>query len=88
MRQRRPAGSGASPLSALRRSYGLSDADRARLVSAVRHNHEWSYDIVGTAAANGHAAFSAYWTGGAVKRAERTRRWYLDNAQVLQPALI
>ncbi|WP_448607733.1 phosphotransferase [Geodermatophilus sp. URMC 60] len=68
-------------------SYGLSDTDRARLVSAVRHNHEWSYDIIGTAAANGHAAFSAYWTGGAMKRAERTRRWYLDNADVLQQAL-
>ncbi len=68
-------------------SYGLSDTDRARLVSAVRHNHEWSYDIVGTAAANGHPAFSAYWAGGAMQRAAETRAWYRDSADLLAEAL-
>jgi hypothetical protein len=68
-------------------SYGVSDTDRARLVSAVRHNHEWSYDIVGTAAANGHPAFSAYWAGGAMQRAAETRAWYLDSADLLAEAL-
>ena len=68
-------------------SYGLSDADRARLVSAVRHNHEWSYDIVGTAAANGHPAFSAYWDGGAMQRAAEIQAWYLDSADLLAEAL-
>ena len=68
-------------------SYGVSDTDRARLVPAVRQNHEWSYDIVGTAAANGHAAFSAYWTGGAMHRAAETRAWYLDSADLLTEAL-
>ncbi len=68
-------------------SYGVSDTDRARLVSAVRQNHEWSYDIVGTAAANGHAAFSAYWAGGAMQRAAETRAWYADSADLLAQAL-
>ena len=67
--------------------YGLSGADRERLVTAVRQNHEWSYDIVGTAAANGHAGFADYWTGGARERAERTRQWYLASADLLRAAL-
>jgi hypothetical protein len=29
-----------------------------------------------------------YWAGGAMNRPERTRRWYLDNADMLQQALI
>jgi Ser/Thr protein kinase RdoA (MazF antagonist) len=68
-------------------SYGLADADRERLVPAIRQNHEWSYDIVGSAAANGHTAFSEYWTGGAMARAQHTREWYLDNADLLRDAL-
>jgi hypothetical protein len=69
-------------------SYGLTDVDRVRLVSAVLENHEWSYDIVGVAAANGHAAFSDYWAGGAMERAHTTRQWYLDNADVLTDVLL
>jgi hypothetical protein len=68
--------------------YGLTDLDRVRLVSAVLQNHEWSYDIVGIAAANGHAAFSDYWVGGAMERAHTTRQWYLDNADVLHEVLL
>jgi hypothetical protein len=68
-------------------SYGLPAAERHRLLSAVRRNHDWSYDIIGTAAANGHAAFSDYWSGGARQRAAETRRWYRDSAAVLAGAL-
>jgi hypothetical protein len=68
-------------------SYGLSDIDRVRLVSAILQNHEWSYDIVGMAAAKGHTAFSDYWSG-ARERAHRTRQWYLDNADVMKEALL
>jgi Ser/Thr protein kinase RdoA (MazF antagonist) len=68
--------------------YGLSRTDRERLVTAVRQNHEWSYDIVGTAAANGHAGFADYWTGGARERAERTRQWYLASEDLLRTALL
>jgi aminoglycoside phosphotransferase (APT) family kinase protein len=69
-------------------SYGVTDADRDRMVSAVLQNHEWCYDVVGTAAASGHAGFSDYWVGGAMQRAATTRHWYLDNQERLQAALL
>ncbi len=68
-------------------SYGLADVDRGRLVCAVLQNHDWCYDVVGTAAATGHAAFSDYWAGGAMERAHATRQWYVDNADVLHDGL-
>jgi hypothetical protein len=68
-------------------SYGLPDADRDDVVTAVRLNHEWCYDLVGTAAANGHAGFSEYLDGGARDRADRVREWYLEAADVLRDAL-
>jgi hypothetical protein len=68
-------------------AYGLSDADRSRLVGAVLHNHEWCYDIVRSAAAQGHAGFSEYVDSGGVRRAEQTYQWYLDNEDLLQAAL-
>lgn len=69
-------------------SYGLARADRERLVAAVRENQRWCYDIVGTAAANGHAGFSEYCAGGAMERAARTQQWYLDDGDVLRQALL
>jgi hypothetical protein len=69
-------------------SYRLSEADRIRFVSAVLQNHEWSYDIVGVAAAAGHAAFTDYWANGAMERAHATRQWYIDNAEALQEVVL
>jgi hypothetical protein len=69
-------------------SYGCTRDERELLVSAVRQNHEWCYDIVGTAAAHGHAGFSDYWGGGAMERATQTYQWYLDNGHVLRSALL
>jgi Ser/Thr protein kinase RdoA (MazF antagonist) len=68
-------------------SYGIDEEDRARLVSAVLRNHEWSYDIVGIAVADGHAAFSDYWASGAMERSARTRQWYVANEELLRAAL-
>jgi Ser/Thr protein kinase RdoA (MazF antagonist) len=68
-------------------SYGLADHDRLLLVSAVLQNHEWCYDVVGIAAANGHAAFSEYWSA-AMERAQATRQWYLDSADLLNDVLL
>ncbi len=68
--------------------YGLHDSDREALVPAILENHVWSYDMVGTAAAHGHAGFSEYWAGGAMERAERTREWYVENADLLRGALL
>ena len=62
----------------------LSGRLSARRLPAVG----WLYDIVGTAAVHGHAGFVEYSAGGAMTCAERTRRWCLDNADVLQQALI
>jgi hypothetical protein len=67
--------------------YGLGDADRDRLVAAVRENHEWCYDVIGTAAAGGHAGFSEYLAAGAGVRAEQVRAWYDEAADVLAAAL-
>jgi len=64
-------------------SYGLGARDRARLVQAVLQNHDWCYDVIGTAASGGHAAFSAYLQSGAGERAQHTRQWYLDNTALL-----
>ena len=68
-------------------SYGLTDSDRDDLVTAVRLNHEWSYAIVGTAAAHGHVGFTDYWFGGAMQRATDTWAWYGNNSDGLQAAL-
>ena len=68
-------------------TYGVTDTDRHRLLTAVLQNHEWCYDVVGTAAASGHAGFSEYWAGGAMQRAEATRQWYLDNQERLRAVL-
>lgn len=69
-------------------AYGLDRRDREALVPAILENHGWSYDMVATAAAHGHAGFSGYWAGGAMERAERTREWYIDNADLLRRALL
>lgn len=68
--------------------YGLDRGEREAVVRAVVPNHDWSYDVVGTAAANGHPAFSEYLAGGARARAERARRWYDENADLLRQALL
>jgi hypothetical protein len=69
-------------------SYGLADEDRRRLIEAVRQSHTWSYDLVGSAAANGHAGFSDYCASGALDRAAQTHQWYLDTDSDLQSALL
>lgn len=60
-------------------AYGLSRAERARFAEAVRANHRWCYDTVRTGAARGHAAFAAYWTVQARRRADACYRWIAEN---------
>jgi hypothetical protein len=69
-------------------SYGLAREDRQRLVEAIRHSHDRSYDLVSSAAADGHAGFADYCASGALDRAARTHQWYLDNGHVLRNALL
>jgi hypothetical protein len=69
-------------------NYGLPDAERKELITAVRLNHEWSYDIIATAAARGHDAFADYWGGGAMQRAADTHEWYVQKADLLREVLM
>ena len=68
--------------------FGLPREDRLRLVEAIRHNHNRSYDLVSSAAADGHAGFAGYCATGALERAARTHQWYLDNVHVLRSAVL
>ena len=68
-------------------AYGLVGTDRALMVDAVIHNHDWLYDVVRQGAEHGNPGFAAYWWGSAAARAGRTRQWYLRNAQLLREVL-
>ncbi len=68
-------------------AYGLVGTDRKLMVDAVIHNHDWLYDVVRQGAEDGNPGFGAYWWGDAADRARRTRRWYLQNEQLLRAAL-
>jgi phosphotransferase family enzyme len=68
-------------------AYGLSRADRARVVDAVPRNLDWCYEIIADNAAHGHQAFAEYCRSGAMGRAERAHHWYSDNDLLLRTAL-
>lgn len=68
-------------------AYGLTPAERSRLVEAVIANHDWLYDVVRDGAENGNAGFADYWLSGARDRAARTRGWYARSAAQLRAAL-
>ena len=68
-------------------AYGLSCADRERVVDAVRHNLDWCYDIIADNAAHGHQAFAEYCRSGAMGRAERAHQWYSANDLLLRTAV-
>jgi hypothetical protein len=65
----------------------LTGADRARVANAVPATHDRSDDIIGTAVANGHTAFSDYSSSGGMERARDTRQWYVDHGNLLRQAL-
>jgi hypothetical protein len=67
-------------------AYGLTPAERGRLVDAVIANHDWLYDLVRDEAEAGHPGFADYWAG-ARDRAARTRSWYVRATDRLRAAL-
>jgi hypothetical protein len=67
-------------------AYGFSRTDRERVAEAVIHNHDWCYTLVRHGADTGHEGFTDYWLDAAA-RAERTRSWYVRNADLLRAAL-
>ena len=67
-------------------AYGMRDFDAEALVEAVRSNHDWLYSIVRAGAEEGNPGFADYWRQASA-RVERTRRWLVENQQVLTEAL-
>ena len=69
-------------------AYGLPHRERARVVDALVHAHDWCYRVVGTAIAAGHGQFSHMWhEGGGAGRARRTREWLVTHGDQMRRAL-
>jgi hypothetical protein len=63
--------------------YGLRAQDRASVVDAMVHAHDWCYRVVREAIAGGHQPFGRMWHGGGAARAVRTRRWLAANGDAM-----
>jgi Phosphotransferase enzyme family len=68
-------------------AYGLPAHERAHVVEAMVHAHEWCYDVVRAAVESGHETFEALWLGGGRLRAERTRTWLATHGAHMRAAL-
>jgi hypothetical protein len=69
-------------------AYGMPDErDRARVVDALGHAHDWCYAVVRRAVAGGHGPFAQMWRAGGERRARRTRRWIAANDARMRAAL-
>ncbi len=68
-------------------TYGASPEQRAGLVEAVVHTHDWCYGIVRGAVSHGHRVFRRYWRLEGQQRAKRTRRWLVGNGEQMRAAL-
>jgi Phosphotransferase enzyme family len=68
-------------------AYGLPARDGERVVEAMVHAHDWCYDVVREAVAEGHTTFGLMWRGGGRGRAERTRRWLATHGAEMRAAL-
>ncbi|WP_405055959.1 phosphotransferase [Kribbella sp. NBC_01505] len=78
-------------LSRLRRfadTYGLDEAERARLVAATADNHVWCMDYVRRGSETGHPWFHERWTTGESDLTTRTDAWFTRHAQALREALL
>lgn len=68
-------------------AYGLPRQDRARVVDAMIDAHDWCYDIVREAVANGHDTFERIWRDGGRTRAERTVTWLAAHGAQMRDSL-
>jgi len=67
-------------------AYGLPAREREQLAEVMVHAHDWCYDVVRAAVANGHETFEALWLGGGSLRAERTRTWLATHGAHIRAA--
>ena len=68
-------------------AYGAPRRERARIVDAVIHTHDWAYDIVRDAVARKHRTFRNHWQDGGAVRADRTRDWIAAQREPMRAAL-
>lgn len=68
-------------------AYGASPRERAEMIEATVHTHDWCYAIVRGAVAAGHEAFALDWSSGGRPRAQRTRQWLATHAAHMRAAL-
>lgn len=80
-------GQGLTRLRRFADAYGLTDADRTRLVDATAANHIWCMDYVRRGAESGHPWFHQRWTSGESTLTERTNSWFATHRQALLKAL-
>ncbi|MFF0269208.1 phosphotransferase [Kribbella sp. NPDC004536] len=69
-------------------TYGLTEADRARLVDAAADNHVWCMDYVRRGAETGHPWFHQRWTTGEAELTDRTNTWFRTHHEALHQALL
>jgi Phosphotransferase enzyme family len=68
-------------------AYGLPEADRRRVATAVVQTHGWSYDIVHVGASRGQPGYVGYWTAVARAHDLRGRQWLAENLRQLDASL-
>jgi hypothetical protein len=69
-------------------AYGMPRHERAQVVDAMVHAHDWCYRVVRSAIAAGHPAFAQMWHQGGARRTDRTRSWIDTHSQEMRGALI
>jgi hypothetical protein len=69
-------------------AYGMPKRERAQIVDAAIHTHDWAYDIVRAALARGHRSFHRHWREGGRRRADRTREWIVAQREPMCDVLI
>jgi len=68
-------------------AYGLTDADRSRVVDAVERSRAWFWELAESSAAAGHPGFAAYANAETRQRVQDSAAWLSAKDGVLRAAL-